>query len=646
MVRAASVPGAAGETGGVLAIDRAPRPAGPNGALALVPTPAKRSRKGIARRVRSPAVELRHARSLVIAAEAVRKFPFAGLSDAGANGNGGIGSESIDDHLRGRDAALLAAFEQVLALAAERTSAAFAAQDGWLNRVRAGLLALLEFFDEQPRLARYCVVHCAEAGLAVQARRQQVLDRLARVLDDERAPRRGYPPPLTAQALVSGALGVLSERLRKRDPGTLVDLLNPLMSFIVMPFLGPQAARRELARPAAPPAPGAPHPGLALLQSRGRRLEYSVMARVLAVIGANPGLNNKGVARRAGIEDEAQASRILARAQRHGLIVNTREGQGEDSGNAWELTASGGELVAAVEREAAAPELAVLLALPPQYQGRLDHLAVSLLRAIGDQPWLTGRELAARVGASDQDLVLRRLADLARLNLAAGHRGSGLRGAPFFWQQTVSGEELDGHLGRESPPPPRSEALDLMQQSGGRLSDRAGAALRLIGAEPDLSNSEIALRMGITDQNTMSQMLAPMAQHALIENTRRGGRKNAWRLTTSGQGVERAIWNEISPAGQRKLAIGMLCERGGRLNNRVVAVLRLIVEEPGHSNNDIALRVGIESKGQASGFLSRLARFALIENMRTSGRENDWHPTVNGKAVVRAILKENPDAGH
>jgi DNA-binding MarR family transcriptional regulator len=595
--------------------------------------------------VRSPTVELRHARSLVTAAEAVRTFPFAGLSDAAVNGNGGSSRQAFDDHLAGREAALLAAFDQVLTVATARASAAFEAQDGWLDRVRAGLLALLEFFDEQPKLARYCVVHSAEAGPAVLARRQQVLDRLARVLDDERAPSRGYPPPLTAQALVSGALGVLYERLRKRDPGALVDLLSPLMSFIVTPFLGPQAARRELARPAAPPAPGAPHPGLALLQSPGRRLEYSVMARVLAVIGANPGLNNKGVARRAGIEDAAQASRILARAQRHGLIVNTREGQGEDSGNAWELTASGGELVTAVEREAAAPELAVLLALPPQYQGRLDHLAVSLLRAIGDQPWLTGRELAARVGPSDQDLVLRRLADLARLNLAAGHRGSGLRGAPFFWQQTVSGEELDRHLGRESPPPPRSEALDLMQASGGRLSDRAAAALRLIGAEPGLSNDEIALRMGITDQNTMSQLLAPMARRDLIENTRNGGRKNAWRLTIAGQEVERAIWNEIPPAGQRKLAIGMLCERGGRLNNRVVAVLRLIVEEPGHSNNGVALRVGIESKGQASDFLWRLARFALIENMRTSGTENDWYPTVNGKAVVRAILKENPDAG-
>lgn len=78
-----------------------------------------------------------------------------------------------------------------------------------MDRVRVGLLALLEFFDEEPVLARFCVVHSARAGPAVLAARLQVLDRLARVLDDERAPVRCYPPALTAQAVVSGVLGVL-----------------------------------------------------------------------------------------------------------------------------------------------------------------------------------------------------------------------------------------------------------------------------------------------------------------------------------------------------------------------------------------------------------------------------------------------------
>jgi len=190
--------------------------------------------------------ELQRARKLIAAAEAVRKFPFEGFSAAGVNGSAGVSRQAFDDHLAGREAALLAAFEQALALAGGRASAAFQAQEGWLDRVRAGLSALLGFFDEEPALARYCVVHSAQAGPAVLAARGEVLDALARVLDDERAPARGYPPPLTAEAVVSGVLGVLDGRLRKRDAGVLVELANPLMGFIVLPFLGVRAARREL----------------------------------------------------------------------------------------------------------------------------------------------------------------------------------------------------------------------------------------------------------------------------------------------------------------------------------------------------------------------------------------------------------------
>jgi hypothetical protein len=66
------------------------------------------------------------------------------------------------------------------------------------------------------------------------------------VLDDERAPARGYPPPLTAQAVVGGALGVLHERLSQPDPGALVELTGPLMSFIVLESAGQPAGRKGM----------------------------------------------------------------------------------------------------------------------------------------------------------------------------------------------------------------------------------------------------------------------------------------------------------------------------------------------------------------------------------------------------------------
>jgi hypothetical protein len=62
---------------------------------------------------------------------------------------------------------------------------------------------------------------------------------------------------------------------------------------------------------------------------------------------------------------------------------------------------------------------------------------------------------------------------------------------------------------------------------------------------------------------------------------------------------------------------------------------------PGLSNNDTALRVGIEGKGDASALLTRLTRFALIENTRTRGRENEWRLTPAGKELERAIRDDS-----
>jgi DNA-binding MarR family transcriptional regulator len=412
---------------------------------------AKRPAQGSGGAARPPGIELKRARRLLAAAEAVRKSPFEGFSDAGRNGDAGVSRQAFDDHVEGREAALLVAFEQTLALATARASAAFQAQEGWVDRVRAGLLALLGFFDEEPALARFLVVGSAQAGPVVLERRCEMQDVLARVLDDERAPARGYPPPLTAEAVVSGVLGVLHGRLSKRDPGMLVELANPLMSFIVLPFLGVRAARRELERP--PDASSAVRRGVALelLQAAGARLNRRTVS-VLRVVGGEPGLSNREVALRAGVKDQGQISRLLGRLAELGLVASTRDPR--------------------------------------------------------------------------------------------------RRGAPNAWQLTASGEELDRQLGRESPVPRRSVAVDLMRDAGGRLNHRSVSVLRVIAGAPGLSNSEVALRVGVAGRSHISRLLARMARLGLIENIRSGGRENVWQLTASGRQLERAIGHENPGAGR------------------------------------------------------------------------------------------------
>jgi DNA-binding MarR family transcriptional regulator len=487
-------------------------------------------------------------------------------------------------------------------------------------------------------LAGYLVVGSALAGPAVVARRREVLERVALLLDDERGPARSYPPPLTAQAVASGVLGVLYARLSEPEPGVLVELAGPLMSFMVMPFLGARAARRELRRPVGTAPSLAVGVSVELLQGPGKRLSHHREIEVLGVLAGEPGLNSTQVGLRAGIKDRAQVSRLMARLARLGLIENT-PGNGRRPGvKAWRLTASGVQLHAATRQEAqTAP--GVVLGLPEEFAGRLDFWAVCVLRAVGEQPWLTASELAARAGVDPVE-ISRLLALLARLGLVHSVREAHRKGTPKVWQITGRGRELDNTIARETPPPAPSVALELMWQSGGRLSEPAVRVLHVSAAEPRLSNGAIADRVGITDANSISQLLARLAERGLIENARNGGRENAWALTTAGTKLEDALRREAPAARDRTVALDLVSEAGGRLNHRVVAVLNAIGAQPGLSNQEIAERVGVESKAHASMLLARLARFGLIENQVVNAapfEANAWRLTASGKRLETTI---------
>jgi hypothetical protein len=143
----------------------------------------------------------------------------------------------------------LAGLDDALARAADRARVAYDKHDPWSRRVRAALCALLELFDEEPNVARLCVVQSATIAPGALARREDILTGLARVIDEGRdSTGRQQPPPLTARGVVAGTIGAVRARLQQPDSEPLIALLNPLMSFIVLPYLGAGAARRELSR--------------------------------------------------------------------------------------------------------------------------------------------------------------------------------------------------------------------------------------------------------------------------------------------------------------------------------------------------------------------------------------------------------------
>ncbi len=133
-----------------------------------------------------------------------------------------------------------------------------------------------------------------------------------------------------------------------REP--LLALTGPLMGMIVLPYLGPAAARRELARP-VPESPVGVHSAEGNPLGRlGMRLTYRTV-RVLTAIAAHPGSSNRIVADAAEVADQGQMSKLLARLHDIGLIENRGGGASRGEPNAWTLTDKGQQVQGAIAKQ-------------------------------------------------------------------------------------------------------------------------------------------------------------------------------------------------------------------------------------------------------------------------------------------------------
>jgi AcrR family transcriptional regulator len=222
----------------------------------------------------------------------------------------------------------------------------------WHQRVRAALSTILSFFDREPALARVSVVHTLRAGADVQERREHIIARLVAAVDEGRAqgPRGEACGALTAEGLVGAALAIVCTRLQRRVSEPLRGLLGELMGMIVLPYMGPAAARRERDRQTltgsaeARVAEGASSSAQDPLRGVRMRLTYRT-ARVLegvAELAARGSLpSNRMIASFAGVTDPGQISKLLSRLERLGLLVKAGEGHAKGEPNAWMLTPQG-----------------------------------------------------------------------------------------------------------------------------------------------------------------------------------------------------------------------------------------------------------------------------------------------------------------
>ncbi len=331
---------------------------------------------GARRRARAPGrdaggqstqvAEIQRSRLLAAGVRAVDELGWSNTTVADIVARSRISRRTFYETFANREECLAAVLEDILGVIAGEFAGAGLEGLAWRGRVRQGLWTILAFFDREPLLARVCVVQALSGGPEVLERREAILAQLTAVVDEGRkSPRAAVQcTPLTAEGLVGAAFGILYTRLLKGQQRPLTELLGELMAMIVLPYMGPAAARREqeiamsravtprtaqrpawLARAVADPLESVP---MRLTYRTSRVLEG---VAELAARGSDP--SNREVADYAGIHDPGQVSKLLRRLERLGLLVNSGAGHAKGEPNAWTLTATGEQIVRSIRAHSA-----------------------------------------------------------------------------------------------------------------------------------------------------------------------------------------------------------------------------------------------------------------------------------------------------
>lgn len=310
---------------------------------------APRLRPGPGGLPRGQVTEIQRSRMLAAAVEAVEEVGYARMTVAQVIGRARVSRKTFYDVFIDREDCFLAAFEQALGQARLIAEEAYAGESSWREGVRTALARVLMFMDEEPGLARLCIVEALGAGERVLECRGKALDELAEVVDRGRAATNASrePPDVTAEGVVGAIFAVLHTRVLESGGQPLTDLLGSLMSMIVLPYLGARAAQRELTRPPVQ-ASSVERPRVSRrqkdpLEGLNMRLTYRTV-RVLVVIAEHPGASNREIAEGSGIVDQGQISKLMNRLARLKLVENLGEGQEKGAANAWHLTPRGAQV--------------------------------------------------------------------------------------------------------------------------------------------------------------------------------------------------------------------------------------------------------------------------------------------------------------
>jgi AcrR family transcriptional regulator len=155
-----------------------------------------------------------------------------------------VSTRDFYDHFSSVEECFLAAFEAVVANLEALVANGVEAIPDWPDRVVAALRVALDFFTEEPQLARVCLIEPVSATPATALRFHEAVSQCVPLLSQGRALHSGGGslPRSTEDSLLGGAVSIVTRSML--GGAVLSELLPDLVEFMLSPYVGAERAKQ------------------------------------------------------------------------------------------------------------------------------------------------------------------------------------------------------------------------------------------------------------------------------------------------------------------------------------------------------------------------------------------------------------------
>jgi AcrR family transcriptional regulator len=162
----------------------------------------------------------------------------------------GVSRTTFYELYEDKEACFLAAYDNAVEVLVRRVITAYESEQSWPDRAAAALAAMLDLLAEEPALARLSLVDIGNAGPAAQRHYRTAVQRLTPLFEEGRdfAPGGRALPANTSRMAIGGVTGLIADELVAGRADQLPRLLSDVVFATLVPYIGPDAAAREVER--------------------------------------------------------------------------------------------------------------------------------------------------------------------------------------------------------------------------------------------------------------------------------------------------------------------------------------------------------------------------------------------------------------